>query len=527
MSGRVHARARLVVVVVLALAALTTAFGSSARSRSSPVSGSSSSPAHGGHLTIVTVGSQWLNLDPANSQAGPGLLNLMFDSLFTVNAKLQVVPQLATNYSVSNGGTTTTIHLRQGVDFQDGTPLNANAVVFNLKRYMTPSSGCYTYLQPVESITATNPSTVVVTFSKPYAAFISILASWNCGMMASPTAVQQEGASFGTHPVGAGPFKFQSEVLDVYVKMTRWSGYWQKGRPYLDSVEYESVGNDSSAMSALEAGNAQVFNSGATAGVTPVDVRQAKKNSKLRVQYAGSLSTSALVMNLRHPPFTNPLARKAVIEATNPKAIIKGLYFGLETPTEFPVGPSSWAWPGSKVPGYPGYNPSNARAIVKQLGGLSFTYEVVDTPSNVALASVVKDQLDAVGMHVSIDLVDFSKWLSDAITFNYQVQTVPTILATSDPDAPFYTFFYSKSPRNFQGIANPSLDKLIFQARQTLNEAQRKKLYLQAAEVENTAVRSWDYFFAVHDYQIESTSVHQFPAIVTGQLNLADTWLGG
>ncbi|MBO0892925.1 MAG: hypothetical protein J2O39_00995 [Acidimicrobiales bacterium] len=491
------------------------------------MSSPSAAPVHGGHLTIVTVGSQWLNLDPAGSQSGPGLLNLMFDSLFTVNAKLHVVPQLATSYNVSAGGTTTTIHLRPGVEFQDGTPLDANAVVFNLKRYMNPTSGCYTYLQPVQSITATNPSTVVVTFSKPYAAFISVLSSWNCGMMASPTAVQQEGASFGTHPVGAGPFKFQSEVLDVYVKMTRWSGYWQKGRPYLDSVEYESVGSDSSAMSALQAGNAQVFNSGATAGVTPVDVRQAKSSSKLRVQYAGSLSTSALVMNLRHPPFTNPLARKAVIEATNPKAIIKGLYFGLETPTEFPVGPSSWAWPGSKVAGYPGYHPSDARAIVKQLGGLSFTYEVVDTPSNVALASVVKDQLDAVGMHVTIDLVDFSKWLSDAITFNYQVQTVPTILATSDPDAPFYTFFYSHSPRNFQGISDPNLDKLIFEARQTLSEAQRKKLYLQAAEVENTAVRSWDYFFAVHDYQIESANVHGFPAIVTGQLNLADTWLGG
>ncbi|MBO0886180.1 MAG: hypothetical protein J2O38_02200, partial [Acidimicrobiales bacterium] len=72
------------------------------------MSSPSAAPVHGGHLTIVTVGSQWLNLDPAGSQSGPGLLNLMFDSLFTVNAKLHVVPQLATSYNVSAGGTTTT-----------------------------------------------------------------------------------------------------------------------------------------------------------------------------------------------------------------------------------------------------------------------------------------------------------------------------------------------------------------------------------------------------------------------------------
>src|SRR5256714_9766874 len=146
----------------------------------------------------IAVVSEFNPLDPAvsSSRYDRQVLNNVMDKLFDLNAKGDIVPMLATTYTVSKDHLTYTLTLRRGVTFQDGAPFNAQAVKFNLDRYHLPSSAPRpAELKPVQSVTAVGPYTVQIRLSQPFAPLISILTD-RSGMMCSPKAVQQEGSSF-------------------------------------------------------------------------------------------------------------------------------------------------------------------------------------------------------------------------------------------------------------------------------------------------------------------------------------------
>ncbi|HHC30259.1 MAG TPA: ABC transporter substrate-binding protein, partial [Rhodobacterales bacterium] len=128
---------------------------------------------------------------------------------------LEVAPSLAESWDISDDGTEYTFHLRSGVTFQDGTPFNAEAVKFNFDRMLDEAHPYHDtgpfplsfFFSAVEETTVVDDQTVKFKLNAPYAPFLSNLA-YPTGLMVSPTAVMAQGAEFGRHPVGTGPFKF-------------------------------------------------------------------------------------------------------------------------------------------------------------------------------------------------------------------------------------------------------------------------------------------------------------------------------
>src|SRR5215470_14263353 len=134
----------------------------------------------------------------------------MYESLLGIDAKLNFVPGLATSWKYTDPQTLV-LTLRQGVKFQDGTDFNADAVKFNLDRYRTstdPAAARKSDLASVQSVEATSPNTVTLTLKKPDATLLAAMVD-RAGMMLSPTAVKQLGASLTTSPAGAGTGAFQ------------------------------------------------------------------------------------------------------------------------------------------------------------------------------------------------------------------------------------------------------------------------------------------------------------------------------
>src|SRR5215469_5790307 len=135
----------------------------------------------------------------------------MYDSLLGIDAKLNFVPDLATSWKYTDPQTLV-LTLREGVKFQDGTDFNADAVQFNLQRYMTstdPAAARKSDLASVQSVEVTDPNTVTLHLKKPDATLLAALVD-RAGMMLSPTAIKTLGPKLATSPTGAGtgPFEF-------------------------------------------------------------------------------------------------------------------------------------------------------------------------------------------------------------------------------------------------------------------------------------------------------------------------------
>ncbi|MBV9383080.1 MAG: hypothetical protein JO242_20735, partial [Streptosporangiaceae bacterium] len=356
--------------VCLGLAAIVIAACSSSSS-STPGNNTSAAPASGGSLTVLEwsgfAGDWPAGLDPAtntNGAADQSQMDAIYGELFELGPRGVIIPDLATGYAFSNGGKTITIDIRQGVKFTDGTPFNAAAVVWNIKRDLASSCTCKP-VWLVKSVTATSPSTVQVNLLVPDGAFINQIFDSTADWIASPAAVQKMGEkAFALKPVGAGPFVVVSDTPSSVLVLKKNPGYWQKGRPYLDSLTFKAVGGDEAAYEALLAGNGQVYEDMST----PALLKQAAQHFNVENQ----LSTSPydLQLNTLTPPFSNVKARQAIYAATNFAPILQHIFSNLYPMTEGFTGPGGICYQPT-VPGYPSYNLALAKSLVRQLGGLT------------------------------------------------------------------------------------------------------------------------------------------------------------
>ena len=185
-------------------------------------------PQAGGSIVVPET---WSSLDPGSSLFGLGTTEAaepIFDTLFApqsvfVPAKIRnapPAPELALGATYSDNFKTLKITLRHGVTFQDGTPFNAAAVVFNFLRDKNNVDQSTVYMLAVTSVAAVGTYTVAIHFSAPNSNFLNTLEFEPVGEMYSPTALSSEGATqFGIMPVGAGPFKVVSDEVGVTLQL--------------------------------------------------------------------------------------------------------------------------------------------------------------------------------------------------------------------------------------------------------------------------------------------------------------------
>lgn len=481
----------------------------------------------GGNLTIAAVGLGWVNLDPINPEDFPTWYEgaPIYNSLFYLQNNGDVSPQLATGYTWEDHNKHLVISLRSNVSFTDGTPFNAQAVAFNLNRAKDPTlaSECVPDFQGVTSVVALSKERVQINFAQTNGAMPAFLGSTPCGMMASPTAVGKYGANYGSHPVGTGPFELVSETTNSVIKLKRNPHYWQKGHPYLSTVTIDSVSSPASALDAVESGTAQLmFGTSAFSQ----QVVAAKRNSNLTILPEGAFISQPIWFNVTAKPFNSLLAREAVTEATDPASIIKTLMYGLAKPTEAMVGSSSWAYPGPHIKGYPTYNLSAAKALVKKLGGLSFTLTVQNLSTgegSVQEAEALAAQWAQAGIKATVNPLNIVAELADAHSRQYQAMDLQTP-GSIEPNTTLYRNLFCTSKLNQTGYCNPESDRLLLAGQEATTVSLRAKSYKALFSVLAKTV-PYEYLYAPEDYAIESNSLHGFEPNGTLWLELQNAWL--
>lgn len=378
--------------------------------------GNSKTSAQASSSDSITIGTLVgpTSLDPQTGQSGADYqwLDFLFARLIKYNSQTGALePGLATSWTwVGADKKELDVTLRHGVKFTDGTPVNAQAVVFTLRRYMQKGD-ISDNLEFMTSVSAIGSDKVAIHLSQPNAQLVYGLAD-RAGMILSPTAVKKEGSGFAARPVGAGPYKFVSEVPNESYDLTSYSGYYLNPQtPRVKNVKVQVFQTGTAMATAEQTGDIQVATNVPTQVLAPL-----QKDKNLTVT-TGQGSVPVIVwLDGKLKPMNDPRIRLAFSLALNREAIMKVATGGLgEVTTELaPKGTVGYV--ASMDPLWPATgDPAKAKALVKAAGypnGISFTcynypgigYDITDP--------IIESEEAAVGINVKV--LNGSAPISDA-----------------------------------------------------------------------------------------------------------------
>ncbi len=282
------------------------------------------------------------------------------ETLLRADASGALIPWLATGYTVDVPNKTITLAIRQGVTFHDGTPLNADAVRWNLQYRM---DGKMAAMKSFASVTTTDPYTVKITLTSWDSTILGNLAS-GPGMIISPTNYLNNGAAYAaTHPVGTGPFIFQDWKQNDTITYVRNPNYWIKGEPYLDKIQWVTVPDMNTKAMAFQNSELDV--------VMTMDLPQIQMLNKAGFttlhQVIGSGADGFVFSSANASSvWSNLQVRQAAMYAINDQEYTTALFGAEAAPCNQMVGANSWAY-NPNIVGYP-LNLDKAKQLLTAAG---------------------------------------------------------------------------------------------------------------------------------------------------------------
>src|SRR5437016_9292050 len=234
-------------------------------------------------------------LDPslARTYVGRIVFASICDKLFDIDAKLNVVPQLALSHDTSEDGKTVTIKLRGGVKFHDGEKLDAEAAKFSLERHLTmQGSFRKPELAAIDTIEVADPLTIKLHLKTPFSPLIAQLTD-RAGMMVSPKAAKEAGDKFGLKPVCAGPYKFVERVQQDRIVVEKFADYWDKDKLHIDRITYLPIVDATVRLANLRSGGLDLIER-----LIATDIKAVRADPKLALSNALWLGYEGITINV-------------------------------------------------------------------------------------------------------------------------------------------------------------------------------------------------------------------------------------
>ena len=341
------------IMALMSGAAVGVALGGTARAQGTPK--------RGGILRISAPANP-SSLDPATGGAGSdhAFLFTMYDTLTEWDFQtLKPKPGLAESWSFTDP-TTFVLKIRPGVTFHDGTPLDAEAVKFNLERNKSdPKSNIKADLATMASVEVTGPMQVTLKLNSPDAALPGILSD-RAGMMVSPTAVKAAGGSINRTPVGAGAYAFVSWADGERIVVKRNEKYWKENRPYPDGIEFAIIQELTTGVRSVTAGQNDLIYQ-----LPPRQKVIVERSNNLKVVNGPTLYVFQIFLNWAKPPFDDVRVRRAFNLAIDRESFVKAALAGLAEPAYMNLPKSHWAYDKSVAELNP-YDPDKARKLLAE-----------------------------------------------------------------------------------------------------------------------------------------------------------------
>ena len=492
---------RTAMIWFLALATLGLAIGCTEQDTSAPAQTAAEDPtpaaeeeapaAEGGTLVLAS-GRNLGTGNPHDYSSSFVLLDLLYEPLVRYDSNGDIQPALAESYEISDDGLRWTFNLRQGVTFHDGTPFDAEAVKWNMERWV--GSDGHSWLPTttrISSIEAPDQSTIVLTLSEAYYPAIQDLTLVRPVRFLSPTSV--DGAGEYAEAVGTGPWKVDS-LSDTRAVLVRNDDYWGK-KPEIDEVVIEVILDGQTRVAALLSGEVDAIGGAYLGGISLESVPVLERNDEIRILTGDAIVTLYASLQPTRPPLDDVRVRRAVNHAIDRAGISSALFGGRAEPAQHLL-PGSIPYVSVTGADMYEHNPDQAKALLTEAGWalngsgvfekdgtpLSLTLVVDEgiSPQAATMAEAMQAQLKDAGIELEIRAFDYSGWLNALYANDYDLIVRSSWGPPYDPHTLMSGAFYTDTnEENSVAYSDSVLDQLIDSALASVDEQERREIYTQ------------------------------------------------
>lgn len=418
-------------------------------------------------------------LDPAKFRVGGLEYNYalaVFSRLTQQDAKLQVLPDLATAWEPSADLKSWTFKLRDNVTWHDGRPFTADDVVFTYKRLKDKdvASVLRANLAIVTEVSAVDPHTVRFDLSIPYADLPAVVAAYQSFIVS-----EAHMATLTTKPIGTGPFRFVEYRPGDQLLVEKNPTYFLPGVPKVDRGLFRIVPEASTAVAGLESGSIDIVYD-----LPPEQSDRLKRSSVSTVMEVVSGSWQGIVMHNQMKPFDDPRVRKAFLKLVDKPMLTDLATFGHGTPTVTPL-PPTHPYFRKDIP--VAADILGAKKLLADAGfGSGMQIEMFipsSNPSMERLATGFRDAAKQAGVTITLRVVPQDKFYAEMegkVPLN-----VDNFFGRTTPDLQLYPWYHSSGSWNntLWHYNNTEVDTLLETARSTTDKVEQAKLYGRFQEI--------------------------------------------
>ncbi|MBK8552448.1 MAG: ABC transporter substrate-binding protein [Ignavibacteria bacterium] len=462
------------------------------------------------------------SLDPVgiNDNVSHHVAHQIYDLLIDLDSTLQLIPELALSWEISEDGLLYTFHLRKGVMFQDnacfpngkGREFKASDVKYSFDRVCDPRTGTLGFdyyknyvvgaseffdevsaarresreprLKDVSGYIVKDDTTFQIQLKKPFGPFIYYMCL-GFAYIVPKEAVEKYGKDFFQNPVGTGPFLFVNWTQDLELNLKKNPGYWAKDvhgnqLPYVDNVKFKFLKELSQQMLEFQNGNLdesyRIPNESFKAVVneqknlTP-EFSQFKlqKVPSLSLQFYGFLTTGKIFNNEKvRQAFNYAIDRDKILKFVLNGQAFMGAVYGI-------VPPPMPNYDVKKIKGYT-FDLTKAKQLMAEAGyqdGKGFPDAVLQINSggdrNIQLAESIQNMLKEIGVNMKLNIIQFAQHLDNIDAGRADFFRLGWIADYPDPEN-FLNLYYGKnvpkdpkaiSPINSTRYQNPEFDALL------------------------------------------------------------------
>ena len=473
-----------------------------------------------------------LDPTPSRTYVGRIIFAQMCEKLYEIDENLRIVPQLAAELpAFADGGKTVTIKLRPNVKFNDGTPMNAEAVRYSLDRHINmKGSNRKSELDSVNAIEVVDPLTVRLRLKASFSPLLAILAD-RSGMPVSPAQARKLDDKFGTAPVCVGPWSFVERIPQDRIVLEKSQHYFDPGQARFDRLVFRIIPDDNVRLANLRSGDIDVMHL-----VAPTDATSLKKEGRFAISSVTGLGYTGITINLHNktgktnppgdlgtPLANNPKIREALDLSIDREALNHVAWDGQYTPGCTPLSPISPFYDKSRK--CPGREVARAKQLLAEAGlagGYSFELTIVNDPQQRRLGEVVQGMAKEAGFNITLRPSEFASALKDDDAGSLQAFLIGWS-GRLDPDANIHQFHTCGGSLNTTRSCDEAIDALLNRAREVTDQNQRATLYKQAIEKFTGERRNVIYLYHLNYIVAHPKNFRGYKAVPDGLIRIKGT----
>jgi len=433
---------------------------------------------------VVMLEKRIETFDPrvSSDSAVERMRQLIFNGLTRKDDKSDPVPDLAEKYESSPDYKTFTFYLRPNVRFHNGRTLSAADVKYTFNTMMAPgfkSAKRAELERDLASIELDPVNRLRVTFrcNSPCPGLANTILP--VGIIPEQTSDQQ-----AKHPVGTGPFKFESYSEDQEVVLSAFSEYFE-GASSIKRLAVRIIPDNSTRESELRKGSADLA---INADFDPITVEGLRKASGIKAEITDGTNITHLGVNLQDPILKDQRVRQALAYAIDREAIIRDVLSGQALAARSMLPPNQWAYEPD-VSAYK-YDPERARRLLSEAGksgqgGLKLSLKTSPLSISRKIGEALQEQMRRVDVELELQPLERQKLSQDMNDGNFQLY-LNTLVGGNQSTDNFKFVYGSRSiPPNGQNRSrynNPLLDKLLDES-QTASRERRKEIFSQVQKI--------------------------------------------